>query len=190
MLFRSSVILSLGLTSQKRSLMELRTLADWVLKPRLLAIPGVAKIAVFGGDVRELQIQVQPDRLIKYHLGLDDVLAAGRMATGVRGAGFIDNANQRMVLQSEGQALVPARLAHTVLVHQGNGVVTLGDVARVIEAPEAPVGAAAIMGRPGVQLVISEQYQANTLDVTQNVEAALKDLRPGLEAQGDRKSVV
>ena len=180
----TSVILSLGLTSQKRSLMELRTLADWVLKPRLLAVPGVAKISVFGGDVRELQIQVQPDRLIKYHLGLDDVLAAGRMATGVRGAGFIDNANQRMVLQSEGQALVPARLARTVLVHQGNGVVTLGDVARVIEAPEAPVGAAAIMGRPGVQLVISEQFQANTLDVTQNVEAALKDLRPGLEAQG------
>ncbi len=180
----TSVILALGLTSQKRSLMELRTLADWVLKPRLLAIPGVAKIAVFGGDVRELQIQVQPDRLIKYHLGLDDVLAAGRMATGVRGAGFIDNANQRVVLQSEGQALVPDRLARTVLVHQDSGVVTLGDVARVIEAPEPPVGAAAIMGRPGVQLVISEQYQANTLDVTQNVEAALKDLRPGLEAQG------
>ena len=180
----TSVILSLGLTSQKRSLMELRTLADWVLKPRLLAVPGVAKISVFGGDVRELQIQVQPDRLIKYHLGLDDVLAAGRMATGVRGAGFIDNANQRMVLQSEGQALAPARLARTVLVHQESGIVTLGDVARVIEAPEPPVGAAAIMGRPGVQLVISEQYQANTLDVTQNVEAALKDLRPGLEAQG------
>lgn len=180
----TSVILSLGLTSQKRSLMELRTLADWVLKPRLLAVPGVAKISVFGGDVRELQIQVQPDRLIKYHLGLDDVLAAGRMATGVRGAGFIDNANQRMVLQSEGQALVPARLARTVLVHQESGIVTLGDVARVVEAPEPPVGAAAIMGRPGVQLVISEQYQANTLDVTQNVEAALKDLRPGLEAQG------
>lgn len=180
----TSVILSLGLTSGKRSLMELRTLADWVLKPRLLAVPGVAKVSVFGGDVRELQIQVQPDRLIKYHLGLDDVLTAGRLATGVRGAGFIDTANQRVVLQSEGQALVPARLAHTVLVHQEGGVVTLGDVARVTEAPEPPVGAAAVMGKAGVQLVISEQYGANTLDVTQNVEVAVKDLRPGLEAQG------
>ena len=113
----TSIMLSVGLTSAKRSLMELRTLADWVLKPRLLAVPGVAKIAIFGGDVRELQVQVRPDLLIRYHLGLDDVLNATQLATGVRGAGFIDNANQRIVLQSEGQALTPQRLARTVLVH-------------------------------------------------------------------------
>ena len=179
----TSVILSIGLTSAGRSQMELRTLADWVLKPRLLAVPGVAKVSVFGGDVREIQIQVRPDRLIKYHLALDDVLAAGRMATGVRGAGFVDSVNQRVVLQSEAQALAPELLARTVLLRQQGGILTLGDVAHVTEASAPAVGAAAVMGKPGVQLVISEQYGANTLEVTQQIEAAITELRHGLEAQ-------
>lgn len=64
----TSVVLAMGLTADQRSLMELRTMADWTVKPRLLAVPGVAKVVVFGGEVRELQIQVDPDRLIQYNL--------------------------------------------------------------------------------------------------------------------------
>ena len=176
--------MAVGLTSDKRSMMELRTIADWTLKPRLLAVPGVAKVAVFGGEVKQLQIQVRPERLAKYKLSVEDVLAAARQATGVRGAGFIDNANQRIVLQSEGQALAAEQIARTVLIHQDGGNVTLGDVARVGAAPAPPVGAAAVMGKPAVQLVISDQYGANTLEVTQRIEQALADMRPGLTTQG------
>ena len=180
----TSVVMAVGLTSDKRSMMELRTIADWTLKPRLLAVPGVAKVAVFGGEVKQLQIQVRPERLAKYKLSVEDVLAAARQATGVRGAGFIDNANQRIVLQSEGQALAAEQIARTVLIHQDGGNVTLGDVARVGAAPAPPVGAAAVMGKPAVQLVISDQYGANTLEVTQRIEQALADMRPGLTTQG------
>jgi len=179
----TSIVLVSGLTSDKRSLMELRTIADWVVKQRLLAVPGVAKVAVFGGEVRQLQIQLRPDRLIQYNLTVADVLAAARQATGVRGAGFIDNHNQRLVLQTEGQSLIPDQLAKTVLVYQNGASVTLGDVARVVEAPEPPIGAAAIMGHPGVALDISAQYGANTLEVTQKVEQALNELRPTLKSQ-------
>jgi len=70
--------------------MDLRTTADWTLRLRLLAVPGVAKVAVFGGKTRSIQVQVHPDQLIQYSLGLNDVLAAARKATGIRGAGFID----------------------------------------------------------------------------------------------------
>jgi CzcA family heavy metal efflux pump len=180
----TSVVMAVGLTSEKRSLMELRTLADWTLKPRLLAVPGVAKVSVFGGEVKEFQVQVKPERLIKYGLSLDDMLAAGRQATGVRGAGFIDNTNQRIVLQSQGQWLTADRIARTVVLYKEGASLTLGDVAEVREAPEPPIGAASVMGQSGVRLVIAEQYGANTLEVTHRIEQALQELRPSLDAQG------
>ena len=180
----TSVVLAIGLTSDKRSLMDVRTVADWTIRQRLLAVPGVAKVAVFGGEAKQLQIQIRPDRLIQYRLSLAEVLSAARNATGVRGAGFIDNANQRIVLKSEGQELTPRALAQTVVLHQNGSNVTLGDVADIAEAPEPLIGEASIMGKSGVQMVVSEQYGANTLEVTKRVESALQELRPAVEAQG------
>jgi CzcA family heavy metal efflux pump len=176
-------VLAIGLTSTTRSLMEIRTLADWTLKPRLLAVPGVAKVAVFGGDVKEFQIQIKPDRLIRYDISVDEILAAARQATGIRGAGVIDTANQRLVLKTEGQSLTAAAIANSVVIHRDGANVTLGDVADVAEAPEVPIGAASIMGEPGVQLVISEQFGENTAQVTDAVEQALETLKPDLAKQ-------
>ena len=82
-------LLKIGLTSQKLSPMELRTFADWTMRPRLLSVPGVARCMIFGGEVRQLQIQVRPDRLQAYGLSISDVLAAGRVAEhGVCRRGF------------------------------------------------------------------------------------------------------
>jgi CzcA family heavy metal efflux pump len=180
----TGLILVAGLTSKTRSQMDVKTLAEWILRPRLLAVPGVANVTVFGRDSRSLQIQVRPDRLIEYHLGMNEVLAAAQKATGVRGAGFIDTDNQRIVFQSEGQSLTPSQLARTVLLIHGAARVTLGDIANVMEAPEPPIGAAAVNGEPGVVFNVEEQYGANTLEVTRGVETALADLAPGLAEQG------
>lgn len=179
----TSVILVAGITSDKRSLMELRTLADWTIKPRLLSVAGVSKVSIFGGEVKEFQIQVQPDRLIAYDLALDDVIAAARRATGVRGAGFIENDNQRIALRSEGQSLTAAQLAQSVVRQSHGALVTLGDLGRVVEAPQPPVGAAAFRGKEGVMFVISSQFGSSTIEVTKGVEQALEDLRPSLDAQ-------
>lgn len=179
----TSTVMVIGLTSDTQSLMELRSIADWTLRPRLLAVPGVANASVFGGEVKEMQVQVRPQRLIKYGLAIDDVIAAASQATGIRGAGFIDTPNQRIVLQSEGQFITGDLLAKTVLLHQNGANVTLGDVARIVEAPEPPVGFAAVMGNPAVQIVISEQYHGNTLEVTKLIEQALNELKPALAAQ-------
>src|SRR5437899_1210786 len=89
-------LLKIGLVSDKLSPMELRTFADWTLKPRLLSVPGVAKCSTFGGEVRQLQIQVMPGRLVAYDLSLSDVLAAARVSTGVMGAGVVETSNQRI----------------------------------------------------------------------------------------------
>lgn len=110
-------------------------------------------------------MQVDPDQLITLGIGLNEVINAAGRATGVRGAGFIDTTNQRIVLQSEGQSITPEDLAHTVLVNKGDASVTLANVADVMEAPEPPIGGASIGGTTGVQLVISEQYGANTVEV-------------------------
>ena len=180
----TGVVLVAGLTSDRRSLMDLKTLAEWTLRPRLLAVPGVADVTIFGSDTRSLQIQVRPDQLVRYQLGMNDVLNAAKKATGVRGAGFIDTPNQRIVFQSEGQSLTPEQLASTVLLSQGAGRVALGDVATVVEAPEPPIGATAIDGNPGIVMDISERYGTNTIEVTRGVEAALAEFGPGLKAQG------
>src|SRR6266702_7982900 len=98
-------LLKFGLVSDQLSPMALRTFADWTVRPRLLAVPGVAKVTVFGGEVRQLQIQVRPERLAAFDLSITDVLAAARASTGVRGAGFVESATERITLQTQGQAL-------------------------------------------------------------------------------------
>ena len=180
----TSRTLVIGLTTRTRSLMELRTAADFIVRLRLLAVPGVASVTVFGGDKRSIQIEVHPDELIRYDLTLSDVLAAARRSTGVRGAGFVDTENQRIVFQTEGQSRTADDIAHTVLVSRGAATVVLGDVARVVDAPEPPIGGAEIQGGPGVILNVAEQYAADTIEVTKKLEAALEELRPGLLADG------
>ena len=180
----TGMVLVAGLTSSTRSLMDLRTAADWTVRLRLLAVPGVADVGVFGGDVRSIQVQLHPDRLIQYGLSLDEVLAAARRATGVRGAGFVDTPNQRIVFQTKDRSPGAPDIARTVLLRQGSGVITLGDVATVASAPEPPIGGASVAGDPGIVLNVVEQYGADTVAVTKAVEAALAGLRPSLAAEG------
>ena len=177
-------LLKIGLVSDKLTPMELRTFADWTLKPRLLSVPGVAKCSSFGGEVRQLQIQVLPERLVAYNLALSDVLAPARLSTGVMGAGFIENRNQRITLQTEGQALTPDLLGEVVVAHTNGFSVRIKDVARVVEGAEPKFGDTVIQGRWGVLLTMSSQYGANTMEVTKALEAALDELKPVFEREG------
>jgi len=177
-------MLKIGLVSEKLTPLALRTFADWTLKPRLLSIPGVAKCSLFGGEVRQFQIQVLPDRLYAYNLALSDVLAAARLSTGVMGAGFIETRNQRITLQTEGQTLTPESLGE-VVVSRTNGLsVRLKDVARVVEGAEPKFGDCLIQGHPGVLMTMSSQYGANTIEVTRLLEAALGEMKPVLAKEG------
>jgi CzcA family heavy metal efflux pump len=171
-------LLSIGLISTNLSPMELRSLADWVVKPRMLTIPGVARCIVFGGDVRQFQVQIHPDRLMVRGLAFSDVLNAARDATGVVGAGFVENANQRILIQAEGQAVTTEALGEVVVAQSQGQSIRLKDVAVVTEAAAPKFGDALIMGRPGVFLSLGSQYGANTMDVTLAVEAALKEMQP------------
>ncbi|MDN5937720.1 MAG: efflux RND transporter permease subunit, partial [Salinisphaera sp.] len=181
----SATVMTVGVTSATRSLMELRDVVAGTLVPRLQAVDGVADINVFGGGVRQLQIQFDPTRLRRFGLTIDDVAAAARRATGVRGVGFLSNQNQQIALTIRGMPKTAERLAATVVRRgPGAGVLTLGDVATLTPAPAVPIGAAQIMGKPGIVLMIIGQYHANTLTVTRNLESAMAELKPIFAAQG------
>jgi CzcA family heavy metal efflux pump len=179
----TSMVLTIGLTSESLSSMQLRSFADWTVRPRLSSVPGVARIEAFGGEVSQLQVQLNPARLATYGLSADEVIAATRRATGVRGAGFIETDNQRIVLRIDGQPTTSATLAEAVVARRGAISLRLRDVATVVEAPESKVGDATVMGGPGVVMGIHGQYGANTLEVTERVEQTLAELRPVLAEQ-------
>jgi CzcA family heavy metal efflux pump len=176
-------LLKIGLLSEKLSPRDLRTFADWTLKPRLLSVPGVAHINMFGGEVEQLQVQVHPERLAAFDLTIGDIVEAAKAATGIRGAGFVETPAQRIVIQTEGQMFTPEQLGE-VVVRKGTPVVRMRDVARVALGHEPKFGDALVMGKPGVLMAMRSSYGANTLEVTHALEAALEDLRPVLEKEG------
>ncbi|WP_350357470.1 efflux RND transporter permease subunit [Paraburkholderia fungorum] len=180
----TSVVLTIGLTTKTRSPMDLHDIAQWTVRPQLLSVPGVADAIVFGGATRQLQIQVDPARLMRYGLSIQDVITAARASTGVRGAGFVESANQRIAINTDGQIRTPDALAGVVLRWSNGAAVRLGDVATVTWGTAPAVGAASIMGQPGVMLVLESQYGTNTLAVTHDIEKTLASLRPVLAQQG------
>jgi CzcA family heavy metal efflux pump len=177
-------LLKFGLTSEKISAAELRSFADWTVRPRLLAVPGVAATKVFGGEVRELQIQFDPQRLKVFNVTVTDVANAARAATGVRGAGFIETDAQRLPLQTEGQVLTAEQLGEVVVAQHEGRSVRLRDVATVTEGSAPKSGDALINGKPGILMTTTSQFGANTMEVTRGVEAALEDLRPTFQKLG------
>jgi CzcA family heavy metal efflux pump len=179
----ASTVLGFGVTSKSRSLTELRTLVDWTIVPHLMAIPGVADVNVFGGKVRQLQVQVEPEKMIKYGISLLQVEEAVKKATGVRGNGFIENKNQRIVINTEGQSTTPDQLAMVALLHRNGQTIRLGDIGKVVEGSVPSISAAAINEETGVYLSVQGQLGANTHGVTLAIEKALQELKPTLQAE-------
>jgi len=177
-------LLKIGLVSDKLDAFALRDAADWIIRPRLLAVPGVAHVIVFGGDVRQIQIQPDPARLASFGLTLAEVTDAARAALALRGAGFIDLATQRVLLKSPVPKPDLNAVGQAVVAMRGSSPVRLRDLATISMSPALRSGDALIMGRPGVLLSLASQYGANTLSTTLAVEHALADLAPALRAQG------
>ncbi len=177
-------LLLIGIQSDKVDAYTLRDEADWVIKPALLAVPGVAHVIVYGGAVRQIQIQPDLRKLTSYGITLTDLADAARSALELKGAGFIDLAHQRVLIQTPVPSPDPQAIAHAVLTVRNGTPITIGEVAAVKEAPALKSGDALIQGKPGILLSLASQYGANTLQATRAVEAALAQLTPALKKQG------
>jgi CzcA family heavy metal efflux pump len=177
-------LLKIGLTSEKLDAFALRDIADWIIRPRLLAVPGVAHVIVFGGQVRQIQIQPDMVKLASYGITLAQLASAARESLPLRGAGFIDLPTQRVLIESPTPQPDLDAIRQAVVEERHGTPILLRDLSQVIIAPALKSGDALVMGKPGVMISLASQYGANTLTATLAVEKALADLAPSLRAQG------
>lgn len=177
----TSRLVMVGLTSSGKSTrQQLRTLADWTLRRRLQAVPGIAHVEVFGGDQRQYQIQVSPLRLQQNGVTLNEIITAGQQATGFGGAGFVETENQRLPIRQRTRIDSAADLAAVPVAIRDGISLTLGHVADVQIAAADKVGSTTINGDPGVLLVVHKQPDFNTLTVSASVQKALNEVQMAL----------
>ncbi|MES1983391.1 MAG: efflux RND transporter permease subunit [Pseudomonadota bacterium] len=176
----TSRAMKIGITSTKLDQMQISELARWTIRPRLMAVPGVANVAIWGLRDRQLQILVDPDRLRAAGVTLAELRSAAGDAVLVGGGGFIDTPNQRLAVQQTSAIQSAGDLAQAIVKQTGDAPVRIGDVARVVDGFAAPIGNAIIDDVPGLMLIVEKQPTGNTLQLTRDVEAALAEIAPGL----------
>ena len=175
-----SRVMKIGMTSETLSQVELSTLAKWTVRPRLMAIPGVANVAIWGQRDRQLQVLVDPDRLRAHGITVDQVVQAAGEGVSLQAGGFLDTPNQRLAI-THAAAVGSVKDLESIVVASRNGaVLRLRDVATVVEGFPVPIGDAVINSGPGLMLIVEKQLGANTLTVTRGVEEALQQMKPAL----------
>jgi CzcA family heavy metal efflux pump len=177
-------VLKLGIVSDQVDPYTLRDLADWTIKPRLLAVPGIARVTVYGGAIRQLQVQPDLHRIAALGLTLTDLMTAVNEAITLRGGGVIETSAQRIAIETPPPSADPRTISEAVVTVQNNRPIRIADLARVVIAPAPRIGDATIMGQPGVLITVSGQFGANTLEATKATENALAELTPALEKRG------
>jgi CzcA family heavy metal efflux pump len=184
-------VMEIGLSSNEMSMMDLSMTAYWKVRARLLRVPGVANVAIWGERIKMPSVQVDPDVLRRKGVSLEDVMTvtadaldAGilHFSTGavIGRGGFVDTPNQRLQVRHILPIETPRDLAQVPIDVRGGRTVPLGDVARVVWDTPQLIGDAVINSGPGLMLVVEKYPWANTLDLTRGVEEALDELRPGL----------
>ncbi len=192
----TSRVMMIGLKSDQLSLIDMSVLARWTMRPRLLGVPGVAEVAIFGERERELQVLVDPERLAEHEVALEDVVKTAGNALWVSPlsfleastpgtGGFIDTPNQRLGVQHILPITSAEELARVTLEPDESRTgdlagLRLGDVADVVEDHQPLIGDALVDSEPGLILVVEKFPEADTLTVTRGVDEALDALGPGL----------
>lgn len=176
-------VMILGLTADSTSMQDLRTLADWTIRPRLLSMGGVAQVTVLGGDIKEYQILLSPDKMRHYGVGLDEVMAAANdMNTNAAGGILYEFGNEYIIRGILSTDRVEA-LGKTVVKRVGSVPVTLENIAEIKVGAKAPkLGTASHRAKDAVLMTVTKQPATSTLDLTEKLDAAVADLKPSLPA--------
>lgn len=171
----------IGLTSTSTSMQDLRTIADWTIRPRLLSLGGVAQVTVLGGDIKEYQILVSPEKMRHYNVTLREVLdAAGDANRNTSGGVLYEYGNEYIVRGVLATSDLEA-LGQTVVRLEVDVPVTLADIAEIKTGASSPkLGTASHRGRPAVLLTVTKQPDASTIDLTAKLDAAVEELKPQL----------
>lgn len=176
-----SRVLKVTLSSETLSQMDLTDITLWNIRPRLMSIPGVANVAVWGQRNKQFQVLVNPDRLRAHGVTLDQVSRAAGDATVLESGGFVDTPNQRMAVRHRETVYDPQDLGRTVVDFKGGAPIRIRDVAQVVVGSPPPIGDAVANDKPGLMLIVEKTLDANTLDVTRKLEATINELKPTLK---------
>ena len=173
-------IMLIGLSSDAVNKMELREIADWQIRPRLLSLGGLANVSVIGGELKQYQIMVHPEKLGYYNVALQDVLEAiSPMNKNVSG-GFFNDFGQEYIIRGLGQTSSVSELPNILVKSNGDMPVKLSDIADVKVGGSPKIGAASINGKDGVIIVVQKQPDANTLKLSQRIDALLASMHTTL----------
>ena len=174
-------VLIVGLTADSTSMLDLRTLADWTLRPRLLSTGGVAQVAVLGGDIKEYQVLLHPEKMKHYGVTLGEVMAVTRGMNQNTSGGVIYEYGNEYIVRGVLSATNVEAMARAVIKTAGGAPVTLADVADVrIGAQQPKLGLASERGKPAVLLTVTKQPNTGTIELTERLEAALADVQRNL----------
>ncbi len=176
-------LLIVGLTADSTSMLDLRTLADWVIRPRLMSTGGVAQVSVLGGDVKEYQILLHPERMKHYNVTLSEIMEAARNMNTNTNGGVIYQYGNEYIVRGVVSTSDTLKMGRTVVKATGGAPVVLEDIADVKVGGQQPkMGLASEKGKPAVLLTVTKQPDTGTIELTEKLEAALHDLQKSLPA--------
>lgn len=175
-------IIQIGMWSEGNTTdpIEVRTLADWVVRQKLLTIPGVAQVVTMGGGRKQYQVLVDADALVRFGVTLGDVEHALAESNTNATGGYLDEGGREYLVRSLGRIQSMDQLRSIVVRPSAERPVLLGQVARVVEAPQVKRGDAAVNGKPAVMITVSKQPGADTRKLTDQIVQAIKDIAPTL----------
>lgn len=174
-------VLIVGLTSDTTSMLDLRTLADWTIRPRLLSTGGVAQVAVLGGDIKEYQILLHPGKMKHYGVSLSEVMALTRGMNGNVNGGVIYEYGNEYIVRGVVSTDDVGKIGRSVVKTVDGAPVMLEDVADVkIGSSQPKLGLASEKGHPTVLLTVTKQPDTGTMELTAKLEEALKDIEKNL----------
>ena len=175
-------ILFIGMQSDTTSMMELRTLAEWVVKPMILATGGVSQVTIIGGDYKQYQVLADAVKMEIYGVTMAELESAVAAMSVNVGGGVVRDYGNEYNLRGMGRTNDLGELGRTLVKMNGDAPVYVADVADVVVAPAVKQGYASLNGKPSVILSISKQPNINTLNVTENIERNLKAVAKSLPA--------
>ena len=173
-------IMLVSVESDRHSELEIRTAADWEIRRRLLAIPGVAQVVPIGGGVKQYQVRVDPDRLKAYNVTLDQVMEAAESSNENFSGGFFQEYSQQYTIRGIGRAHSLEDIKQSVVTERNNQPITIGDVANVEIAAAQKIGNASVNGEQAVIISIKKQPDTNTLELTERVDETLAQIEQNL----------
>lgn len=173
----------IGLTSDKTSMQDLRTIADWTIRPRLLSLGGVAQVTVLGGDIKEYQILLSPEKMRHYGITLQEVMTAAQDMNRSSAGGVLYEYGNEYIIRGVLSTNDADAIGRAVVKMDGDAPITLASIAEIKAGAKAPkLGLASHRGKPAVLMTVTKQPNASTIELTAKLDKAVEDLKTQIPA--------